>query len=217
MGTPSAPGTHSEEARARITGVEEPLPPGESLVWEGQPDVKTVAFRVLYLRAILVYWALIAAGFLAAGALGGRGSGNLAADLVWLMVVAAVGSGLIFGLAAAIRSSTTYALTDRRVVIRMGVAFPSVLNLPLHRIDSVDVRVTGKDREGREVGDLVLTPAGGERVGWLYLWPHVKPWAWRDPVPAFRAIPEAAYVGKLAARHAKARLDERPAEGEDST
>jgi hypothetical protein len=48
----------------------------------------------------------------------------------------------------------------------MGVAFPSVLNLPLHRIDSVDVRVTGKDREGREVGDLVLTPAG-ERAGRL--------------------------------------------------
>ncbi len=216
MSTPSAPGTHSDEVRARITGVEEALPPGESLVWEGQPDVKTLAFRVLYLRAILVYWALVAVGFLAAGALGGRGSGSLAADLVWLMVVAAAGSALIFGLAAAIRSSTTYALTDRRVVIRMGVAFPSVLNLPLHQIDAVDVRATGKDREGREVGDLVLTPIGGEQVGWLYLWPHVKPWSWRTPAPALRAIPEAAYVGKLVARHAKARLDQLQGEREDT-
>jgi hypothetical protein len=217
MGTPSAPGTHSDEGRARITGVEEALPPGESLVWEGQPDVKTLAFRVLYLRAILVYWALIGAGFLAAGAVGGRASGNLAADLVWLMVVAAIGSALIFGFAAAIRSSTTYALTDRRVVIRMGVAFPSVLNLPLHQIDSVDVRATGRDRDGREVGDLVLTPSGDARVGWLYLWPHVKPWAWKDPLPAFRALPEAASVGAQVARHAKERLDEARARGEDSS
>ncbi|TVP44591.1 MAG: PH domain-containing protein [Gemmatimonadales bacterium] len=208
MGTPSAPGTPSEMARVRIEGVEEALPLGESLLWEGRPDLKTLAFRVLYLRVLLGYWALVAVGFLLAGALGGRTTGNLAADLVWLLVVAAVGSAIIFGFAAAVRGSTTYALTDRRVVIRLGVAFPSVLNLPLHRIGSVDVRRTGRDAEGRDVGDVVLTPVGDDRVGWLYLWPHVKPWAWRDPIPAFRAVPDVASAGEAVARQVRRRLEE---------
>jgi len=208
MGTPSAPGAPSEKARVRIEGVEEALPPGETLLWEGRPDLKTLAFRVLYLRGLLAYWALVAAGFLVAGALGGRASGNLAADLVWLLVVAAVGSAIIFGFAAAVRGSTTYALTDRRVVIRLGVAFPSVLNLPLHRIGSVDVRRTGTDAEGRDVGDVVLTPAGDDRVGWLYLWPHVKPWAWRDPIPAFRAVPDVVVAGEAVARQVRLRHEE---------
>lgn len=200
MGTPSAPGTHDSDIRVRIDGVEEPLPLGEKLLWEGRPSLSTMAFRVLHLRLALFYWGVVAAGFLLWGAQGGRPSGALAADLAWLLLVAAVGSGILFGLAAALRSSTTYALTDRRVVIRMGAAFPSVLNLPLGRIASVDVRVSGRNREGEEVGDLVLTPAGDDRVGWLYLWPHNRPWSFRDPRPAFRALPRVSEVGSLVAR-----------------
>jgi hypothetical protein len=217
MGTPSAPGARPSEARDRIVGVEEALPPGEALLWEGRPDLGGMAFRVLHLRTALVYWALVAAGILAFGALGGRASGDLAADLAWLLLVAAAGTGILFALAAAIRKSSTYALTERRVVIRMGVAFPSVLNLPLDRIASVDVRVTGRDADGREVGDLVLTPAGEDRVGWLYLWPHNRPWAFRDPLPAFRALADVVEVGRRVAEEvakATAEKGSGPAAGE---
>jgi hypothetical protein len=194
MGTPSAPGTHLKEAGNRITGVEEALPPGEAVLWEGAPEALPLALRVLYLRALLFYWALVAVGFLAFSALGGRALGALAADLAWLLVVAGIGSGLIWGLARAVRRTTTYALTNRRMVIRLGVAFPSVLNLPLRRIDSVDLRGLGHG-----VGDIVLTPVAEDRIGWLYLWPHVKPWAWRDPIPALRAVADAEAVGRLIA------------------
>lgn len=209
MGTPSAPGARPSEAGDRIAGVEETLPPGEALLWEGRPNLGALAFRVLHLRSALFYWALVAVGILSFGALGGRASGDLAADLAWLLLVAAAGTGILFALAAALRRSTTYALTERRVVIRMGVAFPSILNLPLDRIASVDVRVTGRDADGREVGDLVLTPAGEDRIGWLYLWPHARPWSFRDPRPAFRALSGVDEVGRrVAERVARATAGE---------
>jgi hypothetical protein len=205
MGTPSAPGAHQEPVRARITGVGEPLPAGEALLWEGRPDLSAVAFRVLHLRLLIVYWGVVAAGFAVFGVAGGRGGGAIAADLAWLIVVGLLGSGVLFLLAAAIRKSTTYALTNRRVVIRLGMAFPSVLNLPLRRIDAVDYRPTG-----RRHGEVVLSPAGDDRVGWLYLWPHAQPWAFRDPKPAFRALPDADEVGRLVAREvARARSEDR--------
>lgn len=146
-----------------------------------------MAFRVFYLRAILFYWVATALILLGTG----RGTGGLAADLTWLVVVAVLGSALIFGLAETFRRTTTYALTDRRVVLRIGAALPAVLNLPLDRIDQVDFRDLGGG-----TGDIVLTPAGDDRIGWLFLWPHVKPWQARDPLPALRAIPNAAHVGQ---------------------
>ncbi len=175
----------------RLPGVEEPLPPGEVVLWQGRPDLIAVALRVLHLRALVAYWALVTLGLVAFGAVDGR---SVLADLAWMAAVALVGSGLILLWAVAIRSTTTYAVTSRRVVLRIGVALPVVLNLPLDRIASVDLRSWG----GGE-GDVVLTPAGGDRFGWLLLWPHARPWRLRDPLPALRAIPRAGEVGRILA------------------
>jgi hypothetical protein len=201
MGTPSAPGTRSAPVQARIEGVGEPLPVGEALLWEGRPDVRLLALRVFHLRLLLVYWGVVAAGFVAWGLAAGRGGGALAADLAWLALVGLVGTGVIFALARAVRRSTTYALTDRRVVIRMGIAFPSVLNLPLRQLDAVDLRSLGND-----AGEVVLTTAGDARIGWLYLWPHARPWHFREPAPSLRALRGAEAVGRrIAAEVARVR------------
>ena len=46
------------------------------------------------------------------------------------------------------------------------------------------------------VGDLSLALAGKERIGWLHLWPHARPWHLADPQPTLRCIPDAAAVGE---------------------
>jgi hypothetical protein len=86
---------------------------------------------------------LVAGGVVLASLFTDRGAGDLFADLTWLVVVGLFGAGILYGLAAVIRKSTTYVLTDRRIVIRLGVALPSVFNLPLHQVDSVDFRALG--------------------------------------------------------------------------
>ncbi len=181
----------SDPPPVRLPGVEEPLPRGEKVLWQGRPDLASVAFRVLHLRALMAYWVLVTLGLVAFGAVDGR---PLLADLAWMAVVAVVGTGLILAWAATIRATTTYAITSRRVVLRIGIALPVVLNLPLDRIASVDLR-----KWGGEEGDVLMTPAAGDRFGWLLLWPHVRPWNLRDPLPALRAIPQAGEVGRLLA------------------
>jgi len=46
------------------------------------------------------------------------------------------------------------------------------------------------------IGDLTLSLAGRERIGWLHLWPHARPWELRDPQPALRCVPGIDDVGQ---------------------
>jgi hypothetical protein len=47
---------------------------------------------------------------------------------------------------------------------------------------------------------------GDTRIGWLVLWPHVRPWHMARTQPALRCIPEAAQVARLIAEAAETRL-----------
>jgi hypothetical protein len=86
--------------------------------------------------------------------------------------------------------TTVYTLTDRRVVIRQGIALPVTINLPLSLVDAV----AGAQRGG-DTGDLALQLAPDQRVSYLLLWPHVRPWHWRHPQPMLRAIARQDAVG----------------------
>jgi hypothetical protein len=185
----------SPDSGTWLPGVEEALPPGERVLWSGRPELWPLAFRVLHLRALVGYW-VVATGFLVFGR-GGDGR-SLWADLAWMGVIALVGTVLIVAGAAVVRATTLYALTERRVVLRIGVALPVVLNLPLHRIESVDLRLWERGR-----GDVVLTPKAGEGFGWALLWPHLRPWNFAAPQPALKAIPNAGEVGRQIAAQAQ--------------
>jgi hypothetical protein len=84
-----------------------------------------------------------------------------------------------------------YTLTTRRVVMRIGIVLTITLNVPLRQVRGADLlaRKSG-------VGDLSLALAGKERIGWLHLWPHARPWHLADPQPTLRCIPDAAAVGE---------------------
>lgn len=205
MGAPTAPAPAPAPQRdeedpvaspggIHLPGVEEPLPPGETLLWSGKPELGATARHVFHLRALLAYWALVAAAFLVWTALGGASLGRLAADLAWLGVVAVAGTGIVYGFAWMVRRTTLYAVTDRRVVMKIGITLPAVLNLPFHTLGRVDLR-TFPDGSG----DVVLTPSTGDRVGWLFLWPHNRPWQVKDPLPTLRGVADAASVGGLVA------------------
>ena len=90
-------------------------------------------------------------------------------------------------LAFAIGRTTRYTLTTRRVVMQFGVALPATLMLPLHRIVQAGVRVRGDHQ-----GDLTLSLYPGERVGYIKLWPHARPFRLRTPEPMLRDVPRVA-------------------------
>jgi hypothetical protein len=195
-----APGTVrvDEAGRTWIAGIGEPLPADERLLWAGTPRRGALARRVCQLRLFAGYFAALAAVvfWVQAGSLGAR--------VAAVNTLAVVGMGvtvLAFGwvFATLVARSTVYAITDRRVVLRIGVAIPAVLNVPLDQIAAVDLR-----RDTGGTGDVVLTLAGTDRIAYLLLWPHARPWRYARPQPALRCVPDAEGVGLALARAVQA-------------
>ena len=195
-----APGTVrvDDAGRTWIAGIGEPLPPGERLLWSGAPLRAVVARRVCKTRLLAAYFTLLCALVYWVQL------GNLGARTAALNTLGVVGMGLTvlafaWVFATGVARSTVYAITDRRVVLRIGVAIPAVLNVPLEQIAAVDLR-----RDASGTGDVVLTLAGTDRIAYLLLWPHARPWRYAQPQPALRCVPDAEAVGLALARAVQA-------------
>lgn len=192
MGTPATFSEHDDEP---VRGLPAPLPPGETLLWQGAPRWWSLALDAYRVRALAVYFAavvaargvwLVAEGASPAAALAGC-VGPAAFSLVCL--------ALLTGIAALAARSTVYTVTSRRIVIRQGIALSSTFNLPYAVLRSADLRAR---RDG--TGDIALTLLPGQRVSYLWMWPHMRPWRWTNPQPMLRNLPDAEAAGTLLAR-----------------
>lgn len=175
-----------------IRGLPEPLPAGERILWQGAPKWWGLAKRAFHARKVAVYCILLLAWHSVTALADGEGAATAALATLGLVPIALVAIGLPVGLAWLFARSTVYTITNRRVVMRFGVAMPMTVNLPFRTIASAALRV---DRKG--IGDLPLALTGGDRIAWLVLWPHVRPWRLRQPEPMLRAIPEATEVAEI--------------------
>lgn len=185
-----APHVHEHEFEPQ-PGLPEELPPGEHILWQGAPDWRVLARRAFHARKLAVYFALMLAlrGFVV-WADGGTAAEALRAALV-LAPLPLVGLGLVLLLAWLSARSALYTLTDRRVVMRVGIVLTVTFNLPYKRITGADLaRVDGGH------GDIALSLAGNDRIAWLQLWPHARPWRVAQPQPSLRAVPDAQRVAQ---------------------
>jgi hypothetical protein len=176
-------------------GLPEHLPAGERVVWQGAPHWPSLARRALHLRLVAAYFAVIlmvrAAFVLAAG-------GSVAAAAVailWLLPFALAVIGVFALLAWLIGRTTVYTITDRRVIMRVGVVLSITFNLPYRAIESASLHVHSDG-----CGDIALALAGDTRIAWIHLWPHVRPWRIAHTQPMLRSVPQAVGVAALLAR-----------------
>ncbi len=174
-----------------IPGLPGRLPPGEAILWQGTPNWRGVARGVFHTRLVAV-WFVIVAGF--AFVTGGTGLIGAATTLG----VALLGLGVLAVLARAQAISTIYTLTNKRVVLRFGVALPKCVNVPLALVGKADVKPAGNG-----LVDVSLTPTVRFPLAYLQMWPHVRPWKFGSPQPMLRAVPET-FVSQLADALAKA-------------
>jgi Bacterial PH domain len=186
---------HDDEPVPGLPGF---LPKGEEILWQGTPDWKRLAVSALHVRAVAIYFAALA-GLGVVQAV--RGSGS------WFGVAITLGIGLLgIAILALIAwgtaRSTVYTLTNRRVVMRIGIALPKCINLPLSLIKSADLALNADG-----TGDIPLTLTAQQRLGYIQLWPHARAWQLREPQPMLRAIPDAQKVATMLARACGARLE----------
>jgi hypothetical protein len=100
--------------------------------------------------------------------------------------------GILAFMAKLYAKSTIYTITNRRLVIRSGVALPMIVNLPLTKVESAGLR---RLRDG--TGDITFLPLEGMKVYWLMLWPHVRPLNFRRVQPLLRGVEDPDSVARL--------------------
>lgn len=179
---------HEHEFEAAY-GLPEALPQGEHILWQGAPDFKDLALRVFHIRKVAVYFAFMVASRGIYLGMSGAGFLETSKGVLFVSLLAAVAISGLTILAWLTARTTAYTLTDQRVVMRIGIVLTLTFNLPLKRLTTAGLHLA---RGG--FGDIPLELNGGDRIGWLNLWPHARPWRLAQPEPMLRCIPQAQVV-----------------------
>lgn len=177
----------SEYDHEPIPGLPGNLPQGEHILWQGSPEWKMLARTALHVPKIAGYFGLLAVLGLVTGGMAG---------VLTTVAVGAVALALLGIIAWGSARTTIYTLTNRRVVMRFGIALTKCVNVPMAIITDADLRL---HKDGS--GDIALSiKSGPVQLGWMQLWPHARPWHFARPKPMLRCIPDAAAIARLLSR-----------------
>lgn len=180
-----------EPLRARIRGVNEALPAGERVLWEGSPDARALARHLFYVRPISVYLSVMVLWWVAVNVSQSGTTGfwvTLATQLI--LSGGVVGAALL--LSRSIARGTTYAITDRRIVLNFGIVFPLTINLPLRYVQGASAR-----QFPDKTGQIAVQLSAKEKLAWIVLFPHVRPWNFNNPEPLLRGLKDPVKVGEI--------------------
>ena len=188
-----------------IPGLPERPPEGEQILWQGSPDWRRVARDVYHVDKVALYFgALLLLKVVAeawSGASLGQALSATSKAAVWLVPLAALACAILVGLAYLTGRTTIYTITSRRVVIRFGIALPMTVNLPYRIIGAV-----GMSTQPDGTGDIPLSLSTSDRIAYLVMWPHTRPWRLRRPEPMLRSVPNASLVGAMLVQALKASM-----------
>lgn len=176
-------------------GLPELLPADERIVWQGSPVSSEIFYTVFHGRVLLAYFLLMLVLRLVLGPDRGEPLGATAA--------AAAGTAMVFGLALALfwllawltAKTTVYTVTTKRLVLRIGIVLNVTFNVPWGRVASADLRVR---KNG--AGDIAFRLVPEDKIAYLHLWPHARPWCFTHPEPMMRGLGDVRQVSELILR-----------------
>ena len=175
-------------------GLPERLPQSERMLWQGSADWKRMTLDAMHWRGLAIYFAVL----LVWRCTDTLSSGGTALDalvaMLWLAPLAVVALAMLATLGWLTARTTVYTLTDRRVVMRVGIVLTITFNLPHNTIDNASLHANADGS-----GDIALALNDSARIAYVHLWPHVRPWHVKRPQPMLRALPNAREVAALLA------------------
>jgi hypothetical protein len=183
---------HDDFAVEPIKGLPALLPEGETILWQGAPDGRAFASRVFRAGWISAYFGAVALFMLASGFYDRAPGVAIALSMAFVIGLGALAVGFFWVLGWAIGRTTVYTITNRRVVMRFGVALPLTVNLPFSAIEAADLR-----DHGAGSGDIALKLNRKQRMSYGVLWPHARPWQFADAQPMMRCLPDAKAVAVI--------------------
>lgn len=174
-------------------GLPERLPESERIVWQGSPETGLVFREVFRARGLSAYFALILV-------LRGTYQYSLSASwaetfaaVTWLAPLFLLALGLFWSLSWLVAKTTVYTITDRRVVMRVGIVLSLTFNIPLKRLQAADVRRI----QPVGAGEIALQLLPEDKIAYFHLWPHARPWRFAHPEPMLRGLPAVDGVAVL--------------------
>ncbi|WP_350294687.1 photosynthetic complex putative assembly protein PuhB [Limnohabitans sp. Rim8] len=170
-------------------GLPERLPSDEFIVWQGAPDVAALAYSAFHFKKLALYFAVLIAACAWPALEEGAGFTAVLLAIKWIVPLAIIAMATVWMLAYFTVRTTVYTITNKRVVMRLGIVLTVSFNLPLMQLASADVRVLQNG-----YGDITLALKGADRIGWVHLWPSVRPWRIAKPEPTLRAVPDVQMV-----------------------
>lgn len=184
-------GSHEHEPIRGLPGL---LPEGERIVWQGAPHWPSLARNAFHLNKVAAYFLILLVWRLSSLATDTAPPAKALAGALWPLPLAIIALGLLALFAWLIARTTVYTLTNRRLVMRIGVALSMTLNFPFRVIASADLVTFANG-----TGNLPIKLGSPDHLAYLVLWPHVRPWRFAKPEPMLRSIPDAARVAELLA------------------
>ena len=172
--------THEHEFEAQL-GLPEALPADEHILWQGSPDWISLGVEAFHLRTLAIYFTLMF--LLQLSYISGQ-PGDL--DIKPLLITASLIAMTMAALGTwAWMSAKTsmYTITNKRVVMRVGLVFSLTFNLPLRKITAAN-----ELKKSNGCSDVSLMLQKEDRIAWLHLWPHARPWHVNQPEPTLRCI-----------------------------
>ena len=183
---------HHEHEFEAAPGLPEALPAGEHILWQGSPDWKRLAVDAFHVKRLTIYFAAM---LLLQVVLSWDAAAALRTNLGALSIsgsLAIIALGLLALTAKLSANTTLYTITNKRIVMRIGIVLTLSFNLPLRWIQSANVKP-----HDNGYGDIALDLKGEDRIAYLNLWPHARPWEITKPQPMLRNIADIENVGKV--------------------
>ena len=186
-------GGHDDYAIEPIRGLPELLPQGETILWQGAPSWWEMAKQVFHVRIVALYLVSLMAWRLNAHIREGL-AGEAVMSALSLLPIALLVMGMLALLSWLCSRTSVYTITSRRIVMRIGVALPTTINIPFTMIGAAYLRPSAND-----AGNISLALTGEERIAYSNFWPHVRPWRLAKPEPMLRGVANVHAVAELLA------------------
>ena len=182
----------SIEAGVPNPGLPGPLPENENIIWQGAPNWRNFARSVFYTRIVGSYFGIVMLGLVGISIFDGGSFGDSIQVAIPVLFFALITVGILSILAWVGARATIYTVTNRRVVMRIGAAFSKSVDIPFKVIDSVQLKSAPAGS-----GNISIKLKSGNSIPYFFLWPHARPWRFRDAEPMLRAIDDVEFTAKI--------------------
>ena len=169
-------------------GFPESLPTSEKVLWQGSPCAWLIAKRIFFLPHLFFYFLMFSCLALIVNS-DVLTLKDLFVKFLSYMSLGMVAIFILLAISFLISSTTMYSITDKRVVMRIGIVLNLSLNIPFSKIETAELKAY-PDKSG----DISLNLVPDNKIAYLHLWPHCRPWFFSSPRPRLSCLKDVEVI-----------------------